>query len=158
MELTIANITTKLEEMEGRIAALEVRLSPEARKESGKLAFGGEPAVPEWEPAIPNTIFDIPDVPVRQAHYLAYIRHKDGKEGWYGLRPSGAMGEVVPYPANLKAVAEKCGIYREGSYTVVSFNEILSVDDEILRKVRNPFLPVPAGCKVADDEWSLIPG
>jgi len=146
----------RIKALEDRVTAIEQAISPVARLESGKIAFGGEVDY-EKEPAIPNTMFDVPSVPVAQAVYLAYIRRKDGLEGWYGLRHSGAMGEVVPYPPRIKAVAERCGTYKDGDYTVVSFGEILSVDDTILRKIRNPILPVPTGCRVADDEWSLVP-
>lgn len=152
----------KLDELLGHPAEGTIKKSPfgDSIYKDGKWQAVPQPPpvaeIAEPEPAIPNTFFAIPDVPVAQAVYLMYLRLPDGREGWYGQRPrTEYVAEIRPVTEQEIAIAARCNRDIAGQLTIGPFLPFPS-GAEVLRKVRNPFLPVPKGCKIIN-EWQLVP-
>lgn len=146
-------------DIEKRVEGLEIRVAAlEDERHGPKITPFNLPApVSEpQEPAIPNTLFQVPAVPVAQAVYLVYLRFPDGREAWYGMRPrTEYAAEIRPVTDQEIAVAERCGRDVAGQLTVGPFLPFPQ-GAEVVRKVRNPYLPIPKGCKIIN-EWELVP-
>lgn len=111
----------------------------------------------ERVPKIPNTMYDAPPVSIFQCKSVSYMEDPDGYEAWYEYRDSGIRAEIREYNDREKAIAAKCGRkIEEGTFTrETSFSKV-PAGAVILRRVRNPWLPIPTGCKLAEDELTLV--
>lgn len=117
----------------------------------------GSDIVVEKVAAIPNSMYEIPKVSIKQCRVLAFMEDSDGLEAWYEIRSSGRRAAIRPYSDRERVIAAECGkIIEEDTYTrETSFSKI-PAGAETIRMVRNPWLPIPTGCKLAEDELTLV--
>jgi len=109
-------------------------------------------------PVIPNDEYDPPMVADARVKVLAWIEDKDGFGEWFSIWEASnttSIARIEPWLQRDIDNMASCGKAPEaGTYT---YHRLEKVRDgwTVVRKVGNPWLPIPEGCRIAADGYSL---
>ncbi len=145
--------------LEKRVAAVEHKVSPEARLESGKIAFSGadSSAAPY---IIPNGPDEVPNVGFAQIEKLAYAKFQNGTRKWIALTGRKDWGfhyaDLFPWSErDNETLWNQCrrvhdpNTFKTGPFKPLPLGTVFEV------KAWNPGAPIKPGCHA--EEWELVP-